>query len=46
LTPPKAPTKPAVKKVGKTTPAAKPTKPTVKVAGAVAENPPKLAYTP
>jgi hypothetical protein len=46
LTPPKAPTKPAVKKVEKTTPAAKPTKSTVKVAGAVAENPPKLAYTP
>jgi hypothetical protein len=48
LTPPKASTKPAApKKVVKATkPAAKPTKPTVKVAGAVAENPPKLAYTP
>jgi Prealbumin-like fold domain len=48
FTPPKASTKPAApKKVVKATkPGAKPTKPTVKVAGAVAENPPKLAYTP
>jgi hypothetical protein len=48
LTPPKASTKPAApKKVVKATkPAAKPTKTTVRVAGAVAENPPKLAYTP
>jgi hypothetical protein len=49
LTPPKAPTKPsAPKKVEKkaTKPAAKPTKPTVMVKGVVAENPPKLAYTP
>ena len=45
FTPPKASTKPAAPvKVKKAT--TKPTKPTVKVAGAVASNPPTLAYTP
>lgn len=49
LTPPKAPTKPATKPTRvkqATRPAATPTKPTVKVKGVVADNPPKLAYTP
>ena len=45
FTPPKASTKPAAPvKVKKAT--TTPTKPTVKVAGAVASNPPTLAYTP